>query len=114
MGNEVNYKTTSIRILVDNVEEKERIVKALNTIFNIISCSKMFKANKDKKNKDKTGYYIYLEVQYKSNSRNAGRKEKFNEREKNMMKMYRYQNKTIREIAKMFNCSAGTVHKIVK
>lgn len=47
------------------------------------------------------------------NERGAGRKERFNDQEKGTMKMYRIQEKSFREIAEIFNCSVGTVHKII-
>ena len=47
------------------------------------------------------------------NERGAGRKEKFSEQEKEMMKMYRIQGKTIKEIADMYSCSVGLIHKII-
>lgn len=43
----------------------------------------------------------------------GGRKQKFTEQDRTLMKMYRIQGKTIREIAEMFNCSVGIVHKLV-
>lgn len=47
------------------------------------------------------------------NERGAGRKERFSEQEKEMMKMYRIQGKTIKEIAQMYSCSVGLIHKII-
>lgn len=47
------------------------------------------------------------------NERGAGRKERFSEQEKEMMKMYRIQCKTIKEIAGMYSCSVGLIHKII-
>lgn len=47
------------------------------------------------------------------NERGAGRKEKFTIHEKETMKMYRIQGKSIREIADMYNCSVGLIHKII-
>lgn len=47
------------------------------------------------------------------NERGAGRKERFSEQEKEMMKMYRIQGKTIKEIAQMNSCSVGLIHKII-
>ncbi|MCR1952733.1 hypothetical protein NSA50_17050 [Clostridium sp. DSM 100503] len=52
-------------------------------------------------------------------SNNAGSdKRVHNERgasdqEKEMMKMYRIQGKTIKEIAQMYSCSVGLIHKII-
>lgn len=47
------------------------------------------------------------------NERGAGRKERFTEQEKEMIKMYRAQGKGFREIAEMYCCSVGLVHKII-
>lgn len=47
------------------------------------------------------------------NERGAGRKARFTDQEKGAMKMYRIQEKSFREIAEIFNCSVGTVHKII-
>ncbi|MGG7142497.1 hypothetical protein ACQPVP_03425 [Clostridium nigeriense] len=47
------------------------------------------------------------------NERGAGRKSRFSEQEKEMMKMYRIQGKTIKEIAEMYSCSVGLIHKII-
>lgn len=44
----------------------------------------------------------------------VGRKEKFNDQEKETIKMYRLQGKSIREIATIFECSVGLVHKVIK
>ena len=48
------------------------------------------------------------------NERRAGRKERFSAQEKETMKMYRIQGKTIKEISVMYSCSIELVHKIVK
>lgn len=48
------------------------------------------------------------------NERGAGRKSRFSDMDKEMMKMYRIQGKTIKDIAEMYYCSVGLVHKIVK
>lgn len=47
------------------------------------------------------------------NERGAGRKEKFSIQEKETMKMYRIQGKTIKEIAELYSCSVGLIHKII-
>ncbi|MDU1280423.1 MAG: hypothetical protein E6960_18480 [Clostridium sp.] len=47
------------------------------------------------------------------NERGAGRKERFSDQEKEMMKMYRIQGKTIKEIAQIYSCSVGLIHKII-
>ena len=47
------------------------------------------------------------------NKRWTERKERFSEQEKEMMKMYRIQGKTIKEISEVYKFSVGLVHKII-
>lgn len=47
------------------------------------------------------------------NERGAGRKSIFTEQEKESIRMYRLQGKTIKEIAEMFSCSVGIIHKLI-
>lgn len=47
------------------------------------------------------------------NERGAGRKSRFTVQEKETMKLYRIQGKTIREIAELYSCSVGLIHKII-
>lgn len=47
------------------------------------------------------------------NERGAGRKERLTDQEKEMIKMYRIQGKTIKELAEMYSCSVGLVHKLI-
>lgn len=49
----------------------------------------------------------------KHNERGAGRKSRFTQSEIETIKMYRLQGKTIKEIARMFKCSVGLIHKII-
>lgn len=55
-----------------------------------------------------------IETLKKRNSRGAGRKQRFNDRDKELIRMYRIQGQTIEELAKSFKCSAGLIHKIIK
>lgn len=48
-----------------------------------------------------------------ANTPTGGRPSKFTDQEKETIKMYRLQGKSIRKIAEIFNCSTGLVHKIV-
>lgn len=54
-----------------------------------------------------------LNSKIKSNNRGAGRKAKFSEMEKEMIKMYRLQGKSIKELSEIFECSTGLIHKII-
>ena len=47
------------------------------------------------------------------NERGAGRKSIFTEQEKESIRMYRLQGKTIKELAEMFSCSVGLIHKLI-
>ncbi|MDB2105068.1 sigma factor-like helix-turn-helix DNA-binding protein, partial [Clostridium paraputrificum] len=40
-------------------------------------------------------------------------KAKLTNQEKEMIRMYRIQGKTIKEIAQMYSCSVGLIHKII-
>jgi predicted nucleic acid-binding Zn-ribbon protein len=54
-----------------------------------------------------------LIIENQHNERGAGRKTRFTDQEKETMKMYRLQGKTIKELAGMFCCSVGLVHKLI-
>lgn len=59
-------------------------------------------------------YYTYKSNnQKKHNERGAGRKARFSESQITEIKMYRFQGKTIKEIAELFNCSVGLIHKLI-
>lgn len=59
---------------------------------------------------------LMLKVQNKELAKKVargGRKQKFSEEDKTLIKMYRIQGRTVRELAEMFDCSAGLIHKLV-
>ncbi|MEG0873498.1 MAG: hypothetical protein RSG48_06085 [Clostridia bacterium] len=47
------------------------------------------------------------------NERGAGRKNRFTDSEKENMRMYRAKGNSYKSLGEMFNCSVGTVHKII-
>ena len=49
----------------------------------------------------------------KKNERGAGRHERLTSAEKESIKMYRVQGKTIKELAELYKCSVGLIHKII-
>lgn len=57
--------------------------------------------------------YKYKEEENKMRNK-GGRPSKLSELEIESIKMYRIQGISIRELAKMFNCSIGTIHNIIK
>ena len=56
---------------------------------------------------------VHKLISEKHNIRNAGRKPRFSDNEEETIKMYRIQGKTIKEIADMFGCSIGLIHKVI-
>lgn len=84
------------------IEEKDKEIQKLNSeIQKLKNENMLLKNNKGISNKN-----IH-------NERGAGRKSRFTDQEKEMMKMYRIQGKTIKEIAEMYSCSVGLIHKII-
>lgn len=96
----------NMRIEITNEEELKDIKLGLELAFNIDKESRLYK----KRNEE--GYYIYLEVSKKEIIK-TGRKERFTDQEKEMIRMYRFQGQTITELAKSFNCSRGLIHKVI-
>ena len=47
------------------------------------------------------------------NERGAGRKKKFEVHDIESIKMYRLQGKTIKQIAEIYHCSVGLIHKLI-
>lgn len=56
---------------------------------------------------------VHKLIDERRNSRNAGRKPRLTDNEEETIKMYRLQGKTIKEIANMFGCSVGLIHKVI-
>lgn len=53
------------------------------------------------------------ELEEKIKNSSGGRPKKFTDEERETVKMYRLHGKSIRQIAQIFNCSTGLVHKII-
>lgn len=99
---QVTIRATSLGIKLEK-QEKEN-VKLKEEIQKLKSENKLLKEKKGvsstKSNKVK-------------NERGAGRKAKFTEQDRETIKLYRIQGKTIKEIAEMYSCSVGLIHKII-
>ena len=52
-------------------------------------------------------------INEKHNERGAGRKERFTENQKQDIKRLRQEGNTISEIAKIYKCSVGLIHKLI-
>lgn len=54
-----------------------------------------------------------LNIKIEQNNRGAGRKPRFDTAEKELIKMYSFQGHSIKDLAVMFKCSTGLIHKIL-
>lgn len=119
----------------DNYKNEENIkLKIINSIEADVKETETYKSIKDKLNshkerirdadvyeykidmlEKKIDYLEKMNAELKENIKttSGGRPQKFNDQDKETMKMYRLQGKSIRYIAKAFECSTGLVHKIV-
>ena len=86
----------------NKIEKLEKEIKKLK-----IEIQQLKDENKLLRNKKGT---IDLKIH---NERGAGRKSRFTVQERETMKLYRIQGKTIKEIAELYSCSVGLVHKII-
>lgn len=101
LENELEKKERLIKILVDQIADKDTILKSNEKLIATQrEYIEILKADEDKKAKE-------------HNERGAGRKARFTNAEIETIKMYRLQGKKIKEIAEMFNCSVGLIHKII-
>lgn len=69
----------------------------------------------DEQNKviDNLKYTLSERLEQERNKVQTGRKERFTSAEKELIKMYKAQGKSIRTIARELDCSIGLVHKII-
>lgn len=58
-------------------------------------------------------YTLNERLEYEKNKVHTGRKERFTGAEKEIIKMYKAQGKSIRAIATELDCSIGLIHKII-
>ena len=87
------------------IEKLEKEIKILkNEIQKLKDENKLLRSNKGVKGSRELKIH---------NERGAGRKSRFTDQEKETMKLYRIQGKTIKEIAEMYSCSVGLVHKLI-
>lgn len=89
------------RLEKEFIEKKEKL-KELQILIN----------EKEKRIKE-LEKYIEERPLIRHNERGAGRKERLSDVEKESIKMYRLQGKTIKELSVMYSCSVGLIHKII-
>lgn len=96
--------------------ENKKLIEKVNILEN-----KNIELEIDNKALSKVGddyFNRYLELSKNSkskpkNERGAGRKQKFNDADIENIKIYRLQKKTIKEIAEIYSCSVGLIHKLI-
>ena len=105
---EQNKFLSEIESLKNKNKEIEKyycdILSGIYKLFNVDSRIDLMKISRE---------YLELKENSKKNSRGAGRKPRFTEEEKNMIKDQRKEGKTIKELAALNNCSFGVIHKIL-
>ena len=92
--------------MIIDKEEYNKLLKELETYKCVVQAllfenDKIIKENKELKEQ--------LNKKHK-----GGRKKKLTDMEIESIRMYRLQGISIRELGKMFNCSIGTIHNIIK
>lgn len=111
------YKILCGNLNSEILEMQQRADEGFSNSSDYIQMQKNIKLleNKNKilDNKIKRNNEVQKLINEKKNSRGAGRKSRFSDQEKEMIKMYRIQGKTIKEISNMFVCSVGLIHKLI-
>ncbi len=112
------YKTLCNNLNKEVLEMQERADKSFLNSSDYVQMKKQIELLEDKnkmlENKVKRSENTHkLTNEPKHNERGAGRKTRLTDQEKEMIRMYRIQGKTIKELAEMYACSVGLIHKIV-
>jgi predicted nucleic acid-binding Zn-ribbon protein len=94
---------------VELLENKNELLESKNKSLNERVQNLINELESKKNNNDI--HKLIIEKQH--NERGAGRKTRFTDQEKETVKMYRLQGKTIKELAEMFCCSVGLIHKLI-
>ena len=111
------------KLKIEHKEAIEEMIKKIGELMDIDDAREidivhkarsLRNADKELEELRKENEKLKLELEEsKSKRKNAGRKAKFTEQEIVTMQMYQMQGKSMREIAKIFECSVGTVHKCI-
>lgn len=106
-ANSSDYKQMNKR--VEFLETRNKMLESNNNSLN----GKVQNLINEIKGKDNSSNIQELIIEKQHNERGAGRKTRFTDQEKETVKMYRLQGKTIKELAEMFCCSVGLIHKLI-
>lgn len=114
VGKEIEQLKAIVNLNEINIKsKKDTIKKQSHTIQNLLKDNEELKNEIQKLKNENNNSERNTENRKAHNERGAGRKEKFSIQEKETMKMYRTQGKTIKEIAELYSCSVGLIHKII-
>lgn len=114
-------KEDLIKLVKDLVEENDKLEKEIEELqrksIDYWKEKEEYKKENEKLSKENLKYNeelhrIKMDL-YAPNYRGAGRKNKFNEEQVKQIQEARIEGKSIRAIAKEFNCSTGLVHKLI-
>lgn len=106
-ANSSDYKQMNKK--VEFLETRNKMLESNNNSLN----DKVQNLINEIKGKDNSPNIQELTFEKQHNERGAGRKIRFTDQEKETIKMYRLQGKTIKELAEMFCCSVGLIHKLI-
>lgn len=99
-------KNEIVELRKNNIKEKKELEQNVYSMFGVKNKIELLTKSMEFRELEKRNRKQY-------NERGAGRKNKFTEQEKEAIKRYRLQDKTIKEIAEIYNCSVGLIHKII-
>ena len=106
-SNSSDYK--QMTKMVEVLESKNELLESKNKRLN----ERVQNLINELENRNNSNDVHELIVEKQHNERGAGRKTRFTDQEKETVKMYRLQGKTIKELAEMFCCSVGLIHKLI-
>lgn len=103
MKNHIEYLESKIKLIEDSVKHYKKMYE-----HELKKHDKLIQQNQEfqKLINEKTTKGI-------TNIRGAGRKPVFSEEDKNEIRECRREGKTIKELAKIYSCSVGLIHKII-
>lgn len=111
------YKTLCSNLNKEVLEMQERADKSFLNSSDYVQMKKQIELleakNKMLETKATKVEKVHKLINEGHNTRGAGRKTRLTDQEKEMIRMYRIQGKTIKELAEMYACSVGLIHKIV-
>lgn len=112
------YKTLCSNLNKEVLEMQERADKSFLNSSDYVQMKKQIELleakNKMLETKATKAEKVHKLINEGHNTRGAGRNSRFTDQEKETIKMYRLQGKTIKELAEMYICSVGLIHRILK